>query len=215
VTGERGQGSGAGRLPGVFVYTGQSMYPTFRDHDIVIWSAPENRRLRRGDVVLFRSPNDGRWIVHRIYDVSGTALTTRGDANRSVDEKVIAIDTVEGRVIAVERAGRRIRVPGGWIGHWSGVFLRKYQRWRCLLRHILWCLCRPLTPRSTLQRLFSPLIRVRVVEFKKMDGTELQLFFGRRRIGLLRSADQKWRLSPPFSLILDPDSLPCPLKDGA
>ncbi len=202
--------TGEGRLPGTVVYTGRSMYPTLRDRDIVVCSAPRRGQLRRGDVVLFRSEKDGRWIVHRICGVSGMGFTTRGDVNPSVDEQPLPIDAVEGRVIAVERRGRRVRVPGGRIGHWSAVLLRGYHRRRRLLWHLLRRGCRDVALPNSVRRLLSPFIRVRVVEFKRADGTELHLFSGRRMIGLLRPADREWRLSPPFGLILDRDTLPRP-----
>ncbi|MDD3069847.1 MAG: signal peptidase I [Methanoculleus horonobensis] len=200
--------TGEGRPSRTVVYTGQSMYPTLRDRDIVICSAPRHGQLRRGDVVLFRSEKDGRWIVHRICDISGTVAATRGDANPSVDEQPLPLDAVEGRVIAVERRGRRVRVLGGWIGHWSAVLLRGYYRRRRRLWYLLRCGCRDIALPDSVRRLISPFIRVRVVEFKRADGTELHLFFGRWRIGLLRPADQEWRLSPPFGLILDRETLP-------
>ncbi len=202
--------TGEGRLPGTVVYTGRSMYPTLRDCDIVVCSAPRRGRLRRGDVVLFRSPDDGRWIVHRICGISGAAVATRGDANPSADDRPLPIDAVEGRVIAVERGGRRVRVPGGRIGRFSVVLLRAYHRRRSMLRYLLGRGCRDTVLPKSVRRLLAPFVRVRVVAFKRADGTELHLFFGRRRIGLLRPADREWRLSPPFGLILDPGALPRP-----
>ena len=87
---------------------------------------------RPGDVVLFS--RKGRLFVHRVVEMSGGAVVTRGDSMLDADPPV-AVSDVLGRVESIERGGSRRamaeRVSGGrgppergwgsrgdWFGWW-------------------------------------------------------------------------------------------------
>jgi len=69
---------------------------------------------RPGDVVLFS--RNGRLFVHRVVEMSGGAVVTRGDSMLDADPPV-ALSDVLGRVESIERGGSRVavaeRVSGG------------------------------------------------------------------------------------------------------
>ena len=69
---------------------------------------------RPGDVVLFS--RKGRLFVHRVVEMSGGAVVTRGDSMLDADPPV-AVSDVLGRVESIERGGSRVamaeRVSGG------------------------------------------------------------------------------------------------------
>lgn len=50
--------------------SGNSMYPTYKDGEILIGTMIFNRnKLKIGDVVVYRSPSDDRLVIKRITDI--------------------------------------------------------------------------------------------------------------------------------------------------
>jgi signal peptidase I len=110
---------------------GASMRPFIRDGDLVEVRPIGATSVRRGDVVLFRAEG-GRALAHRVVRVVGDdrreALVTKGDSITWCDGP-ISREQVLGRVVAVERDGRRIGLGGGlqrivgllWMGLWPVV----------------------------------------------------------------------------------------------
>ncbi len=85
------------------VLTG-SMEPTLHVGDLVVDRTIPATRIQVGDVVTFRSPDDaGKLITHRVRRVSlapGTVrVTTKGDANLTVERWSIPADGTVGRVV--------------------------------------------------------------------------------------------------------------------
>jgi len=104
---------------------GISMRPFIVAGDVlVIEPVRDAALLRYGDVVLYRTPCDGL-VAHRVIGpsranpplpgsipaapVEGSLLRTRGDGLRAPIEQV-GPEQVLGRVVAVERAGRRFEL---------------------------------------------------------------------------------------------------------
>ena len=91
---------------------GFSMLPSIWPGDIACVSRVA--AYRPGDVVLFS--RKGRLFVHRVVEMSGGAVVTRGDSMLDADPPV-ALSDVLGRVESIERGGSRVavaeRVSGG------------------------------------------------------------------------------------------------------
>ena len=105
---------------------GASMYPFIKDGDIIeVWRVDASA-VRRGDVVLCHQRN-GRIVVHRVVGSSRkngpVTLAVQGDALTRPDGLFFS-EQVLGRVVAVERKGKRIRLDTGfqqiagalWVG---------------------------------------------------------------------------------------------------
>ena len=75
------------------------MHPTIRDADPVLL-APLSGRVHRGQVVLV--PLGPRLMLHRVVDVQGDIVLTRGDARQRNDTPLSRQDVVA-RAIAVRR----------------------------------------------------------------------------------------------------------------
>jgi signal peptidase len=93
---------------------GFSMYPTIRDGEAVTVEPINAHKVRRGDILLYRT--ERRVIAHRVVGVvEGTnakrVFTLRGDSLSSCDAPVNQ-EQVLGRVVSVERKGRRIKLGG-------------------------------------------------------------------------------------------------------
>ena len=91
--------------------TGSSMAPCIRAYDVVSMVPTADRTLRRGDIVAFPRP-DGRLVIHRVVDLDGDRILTRGDAAPG-DDGWIERQTVVGRVYRVGRRGRLARLGLG------------------------------------------------------------------------------------------------------
>ena len=82
------------------VHTG-SMEPHLVPGDVVV-DAPVTRAVVPGDVITFRDPSTATDVVtHRVAAVAADGtLTTKGDANRTVDPVPVPSDLVQGRFVA-------------------------------------------------------------------------------------------------------------------
>lgn len=94
---------------GSFVWPmrGQSMRPTLCEGDELLL-VPLTQPPLEGDVVVVRLPRG--WVVHRVVEVRGLAVLTRGDACIRPDPPV-ALSDVLYRVAAVTRNGQTLGLP--------------------------------------------------------------------------------------------------------
>ena len=93
-----------------FRATGESMHPTIRAGEAITVMPVAPSDLRIADVVLYRTETSV--LAHRVLcrqKAAGArgAFLVRGDACSDCDEPV-AEDQILGRVVSVERGGRRI-----------------------------------------------------------------------------------------------------------
>ncbi len=97
-----------------FQARGWSMRPFIRDADFIIVSPIENSSIKTGDVV-FCITTENKVIVHRVIKKykkdkdNRITMLIKGDATFSSPEKV-DIKSVLGKVVAVERNGRKKRL---------------------------------------------------------------------------------------------------------
>jgi signal peptidase I len=99
----------------VFVYTGNSMLPTFRPGTL-LYVRPAAHDLTPGDVVVYHDSQLGGYVVHRVVSGAQGGLVTRGDANATVDTQRVAYGQVIGQVMHAEQGGQLREVRGGRAG---------------------------------------------------------------------------------------------------
>lgn len=90
---------------------GLSMLPSLWPGDVLTVEQESLDSIAEGEIALFE--RHGQFVAHRVVrrNPSETHLVTRGDALQFLDEPVSA-QRILGRVILVERGGRRLnRVP--------------------------------------------------------------------------------------------------------
>jgi signal peptidase I len=84
------------------VLTG-SMRPTIQPGDMVVDERISPSQVRVGDIVTFQEPHGTRTITHRVRDITiseGQAhVTTRGDANDTVEKWQVPVTGNVGRVV--------------------------------------------------------------------------------------------------------------------
>ncbi len=85
---------------------GASMLPAIWPGDVITVRHCELAALKPGQIALFR--RDGKLTAHRVQQLSGGRLITRGDSVPTFDPPVEANEIV-GQVIAISRAGITVR----------------------------------------------------------------------------------------------------------
>jgi len=81
------------------VVSSWSMEPVLHVGDILVVAGEKSPKI--GDVILFKSPQHGRLVVHRVVNVAPEGYITKGDANPVPDFKPVPRRNVVGRVIIV------------------------------------------------------------------------------------------------------------------
>ena len=117
------------------VYRGSSMYPTFRELDVL--TVRNDRPLRIGDVVAFTSPDHPRITVHRVIGRTGSNLITQGDNSRLPDEHPVSQEAILGRIDSANRDGSVLSVRGGGMGLAYGTACHLFSRFRPLVFGIM------------------------------------------------------------------------------
>ena len=98
-------------LPMPFGYGGAvvlsgSMEPAIAVDELILVKAEDGYEV--GDVVVYQTGH--MLVVHRIVDMDGETVTTRGDAN-NVDDGSIAMNQIKGKVIAhIPHVGKVVRL---------------------------------------------------------------------------------------------------------
>jgi len=168
----------------------------------------DGKKIQPGDVVVFRHPESGSNIAHRVVGVQEQRIMTRGDNNNEMDPWVLRPEDIIGRVVFGKRKNRRTTVWNGkeglllarilWIKKWvdsriAGIFRPVYRR---------------LAKSGLFHGWLSPFMTTRIFYFNRPDGTELQLVIGRWVIGKRPPKAERWRIRPPFRIFVDEAALP-------
>jgi len=98
-----------------FKAKGESMRPFIRDGDILEITPVNGEEMRLGDVIFYHV-GERRMVAHRVIEKiiqnDKPIFLTKGDSNMGEGEK-ICLEQVLGRVKAIERNGRKIRINEG------------------------------------------------------------------------------------------------------
>lgn len=99
---------------GAAVVLSGSMEPEFSEGDLIV--VKETNKYNENDIVVFQDGN--ALVVHRIINIDGETITTKGDANKTADEP-IDVSAVKGKVLFwIPFAGnivRFLKTPVGTI----------------------------------------------------------------------------------------------------
>ncbi len=95
-----------------FRATGRSMQPAIGEEEVITVERISADDVRIGDIVLYRAKQSV--IAHRVEKIERdaervTCLLLRGDASEDCDDRVLPAQVL-GRVVAIDREGRRISV---------------------------------------------------------------------------------------------------------
>ncbi|MBN2198491.1 MAG: signal peptidase I [Candidatus Aminicenantes bacterium] len=198
--------AGSGRLR--FHCRGPSMLPTIKTGDLLVVEPYASRPVRRGDIVVFRVPDGGRLIAHRVASVTKTGLRIRGDNNNLTDPWTPAIKDILGRVVRRER-NRSVRSLSG--GARGDLYARAARALSAALR-VLMRMFRPsyrwASERNVVRSLMPFDLKTRILAVKRPRGTELQLLAGKRMIARRPAGTETWLVRRPYKLLINVRSLP-------
>lgn len=106
---------------------GYSMYPILvPGRDEVVIEPPGARKLKRGDVVLYRrnpEVTEGILVLHRIWKVTGDGFYMVGDNQKEVEGPLLAVQ-IKGRMAGMYRNGKYISCDNLVYRFLSGVWLQ-------------------------------------------------------------------------------------------
>ncbi len=181
-------------------YIGPSMYPTLRVGDGLVVMPYQGRPIKKGDLVVFKSPQDGKQVVHRVIRITERGIQTRGDNNRLPDPYELKPTDILGRVVKVRRGGRTLFKYNGFIGQQVAMFRRGKNRIGRFLYRLF------SIPYQKIAPLHLPLIKaehLRVAVFHKNGNAQQVLMFGHRLIGRRQSTDQPWVIRAPWRYFIN------------
>jgi signal peptidase I len=190
------------------IYTGPSMNPTLKAGDRLSVISYNGRQIRRGDVVVFLSPENSQQITHRVISVNSQGIRTRGDNNIHIDSSVLKPKDILGRVVCAQRRNKLIRIYGGKKGQYYALTIRAIHRIDSAIYLLLRPIYHKLAESGVFRRLAFIQKKMRVLSFERPSGTEHQLLIGKHVIGRLLPEKEHWQIRRPFRFFVDEESLP-------
>lgn len=188
------------KRPKEIICNGPSMKPTLLPGDKIDIKEVAFEELKRGDIIVYNNPENIRInVIHRIIGCDSDGLVTCGDNNSHIDPYKVRAEHRPLKVIAFERGSRRLLVSKhGMLVH---NFRLLQKRIKLLIPKKLYSISAAVAN----SKFFYPigkLFNTEVHKFKRHKGIELQLFIGKRRIGILRPEEDKWYISFPWKLFI-------------
>ena len=191
-------------------HIGPSMNPTLTAQDLLEIKPFHNEWPQVGDVILFQSPENDHYVVHRIINITAQNIQTRGDNNCNIDPDFLKQDYICGRVIAAHRGNSRRKIANDCWGRLVG----KY----CHLRRLalnqavkFWGpVYRSLCTGGLLHWLIPVRLSPQVATFRSDTHGFHKLLLGNRIIGSYDDNHLQWQIKRPYRILVDESSLPKP-----
>ena len=191
-------------------HVGPSMNPTLNGQDLLEIKPYGEKDPKPGDIILFRSPQNDNFVVHRIIRTSSRGILTRGDNNSLTDPWLLQPGDAYGKVIAAHRGEASRKITSGFMGRLTGLFCRLRRLILLLLTKILRPVYRSFCSGGNLHRLNPVRLQPRVASFKSGPNTCHQLLLGSSIIGSYDTSHLRWRIKRPYRVFIDELSLPTP-----
>lgn len=120
-------------LPVRIMIGGSSMEPVIRCNKDYVTIIPASDNFSIGDIVLISDPRKERYFLHRVWDIKQGQVLTWGD-NCIGSDGWIPSENVWGKVVSIERNGKKI-IPDADKGlHWAKLFHHVVGPYRILKR---------------------------------------------------------------------------------
>lgn len=149
---------------------------------------------------------ESRLLVHRVIAACSGGLVTRGDNNPAPDNDLVSPGLLVGRVTALERRGRRVRVCGGTGGFVLASARRFFRR---VARSFFRVIRFPSRPAYRLLRrsgiigvIWKP--RLTAVRFRSSSGQFVKYVQGGRTVAMWWPERRSFRCRRPYDLIIKP-----------
>lgn len=190
------------------LYKGPSMNPTLRSPDVLqIVPYTDDRKIQRGDVIVFVPPGKSISVTHRVTSVDATGIRTRGDNNSLYDDWTLTPEMVLGRVIYAHRAKGKRRIHGGLPGRIIGAGLLANRYVNEKASRLLHPLYHYLAGTSLFRAILPERLRPHIKIIRRSSGDECLLLMGKYTIGHRMPGVDSWRIRRPFRLFVDESML--------
>ena len=188
--------------PHEIICNGPSMKSTLMSGDKIETGEAAFDELRRGDIIIYNSPDNIRInVIHRIIGRDSDGFITRGDNNSKIDSYRVRPEHRPLKVVAIERGSRRREIgKHGMLVHRLRMLQKKVKIFK---RKYLYQVYASVADSG----IFYPLgkiFKTEVRKFKRPKGIELQLFFGKHRVGVLHPCKEKWSIRFPWRMFIKP-----------
>jgi len=191
-----------------FAYRGRSMNPTLWEGDILEVMPYHDASIKAGDIIVFNSPQDETFVVHRVISISSDNIHTKGDNNTHNDEWCLRSPAIIGKVIAATYSKRHRELRGGLLGLILG-------RWHHSMHEIFRSGIHYIPPihklavsQDILCRLGTYFIGPKIAVFRGNRKSSIMLVSGRRIIGRYNYGKNQWNFNGFYRLFIDEDALP-------
>ena len=108
---------------------GYSMNPLIRGYRDYVTVAGLEGELRPGDIVLFFDAENGRYVMHRIWELKDGMALTWGD-NCDQPDGWIRLRAIRGKIVLIERGKRKIRPDPARGRRWAAFWHKAGKVWR-------------------------------------------------------------------------------------
>jgi signal peptidase len=198
---------------GRFLYysiVGPSMKPTLKPGDLLRVEPYQGAAFKRGDIIVFHPPHEKQLVTHRLVSIRGGELRARGDNNSRPDPWPITPESIIGRVSQAKRKARFRRLASGRAGWAYGALIGGVNGAKRQLFYLGRPAYRWLASRGVLRRLWPFGLPFKIMTVARAEGRELKMVLAGRVIGELPPRAHRWRIRPPFRLLIDETKLPHP-----
>jgi signal peptidase len=96
-----------------YVAASSSMHPEVPKYSLVYIKKAELDELKIGDIIAYRG--EGSLVLHRIIDINGDVITTKGDANEAPDRPIGYSRVIGKMVFSVPFLGILFGSPYPWL----------------------------------------------------------------------------------------------------
>jgi len=188
-------------------YMGTSMYPTLKESDLLEVQPCGADEIQRGDVIAFRSDYCEETTIHRAIEVGEMGIQTQGDRNDSVDPFWIQPHQVLGKVNALWRGQKNIRVLNGMLGLIWSYFIRVLREIDRAISPMIHPFYRSFSTNSKILGMLSSQFEPQIHRFKGNGRVYYKVILGNRVVGLYDNDLEIWRISRPFRVFVDETKL--------
>ncbi|MBF8277452.1 MAG: hypothetical protein HW390_2525 [Candidatus Brocadiaceae bacterium] len=190
------------------LYKGPSMNPTLRSPDVLqIMPYSDDRKIQRGDVIVFVPPGRSISVTHRVASVDARGIRTRGDNNSLHDDWTLTPEMVLGRVVYAHQAKGKRCIYGGLSGRIIGARLLTLRYLDSKVSFLLRPIYHFLAGTSLFRAMLPERLRPRMKTLKRSFGDECLLLMGKYTIGHRVPGVGSWRIRRPFRLFVDESML--------
>jgi signal peptidase len=191
-----------------FVYRGISMNPSFIEPEMIAVIPYKDSMIRKGDVICYKTDANEDVIVHRIIDIKGLRVKTKGDNNAAPDLYTIEKKDIIGRVYESRREGRLRTIHGGAMGIVVMLLARMRKPAVIFTIGMLHGVYRSISRTGIMRKLLPENKQIDVAVFERKNIKYPKIVFSGRTIGTYNLKEKRWDIKRPYRIFVDEAMLP-------